>query len=45
MRRPDVGLVMTNDRDSEDDVVHGCFKEVGDSILSILSLALLRAKL
>ena len=35
MRQPDVGLVTVNERDSGDEVVHGCFPEAGDSILSI----------
>ena len=45
MRQPDVDLVMANERDSGVEVVHGCFPEGGDSILSIFSLEPLQAKL
>ena len=34
MRRPDDRLVTANERDSGVAVVHGCFPEGGDSILS-----------
>ena len=36
---------MANERDSRFAVVHGCFPERGDSILSVFSCELLRAKL
>ena len=39
------GLVMTNERDSRVAVVHGCFPEGGDSILSALFWEPLPAKL
>ena len=45
MRRPDVGLVTTNERDSGVEVVQGCFSEGNDSILSVFSLEPLQAKL
>ena len=43
--RPDIGLVTANERDSGVNVVHGCFPEGGDSVLSVFSSEPLRAKL
>ena len=40
-----VSLVMANERDSGVEVVHRCFPERGDSILSFFSLEPLRVKL
>ena len=39
------GLVTANERDSRFAVVHGCFSEGGDSILSTFSWEALRVKL
>ena len=39
------GLVMANEQDSRVAVVHGCFSEGGDSVLSVFSLKRLDAKL
>ena len=39
------GLVMANERDSRVAVVHGCFTEGGDSILSAFTWEPLPAKL
>ena len=39
------GLVTANERDSKVAVVHGCFSEVSDSILSVFTWEPLRAKL
>ena len=41
----DDGLVTANERDSGVAVVHGCFPEGGDSILSVFSSGPLQAKL
>ena len=45
VRWRDVGLLTANERHSGVDVVHGCFMEGGDSILSVFSSEPLRAKL
>ena len=45
MRRPDDGLVTGNKRDLGVEVVHGCFSEGGDSILSVFPSEPLRGKL
>ena len=43
--RSGVGLVTANERYSEVDVVHGCFTEEDNSILSVFFSEPLRAKL